>query len=577
MQKAMHDLYNELWGQGLPIIQEFMVQVPLADYGIHPGYKIHMGSSSRESFVPPKFKSTRDIQLFQMVEVEADLPCGVRRLLVRQEYHKVQEMLIRTEAQRWEGVRMDNTTPAVIARLDYEISGQPGTGKTFFLSYLLVCRLRACQPTVYRTSDQACFLFDEDACGIQITVETLSQLPPAKKRELWVLTDQTLEDTQWHMPTSGWFVVLAASPQKMAASKSWEKERNPDLYFMRNWNWPEIFAAFCLNLEKLPTQDQINKLFTTFVCLGPVARTCLKCIMVTSDQEYNKSLEIYLSKMDREIGRFVDQGGRETIEHTVHVNASHRFAIMHPSKTGLSYTARIITRWIAYRLYEKSLQRSQHDCFLLFKHLCREPSLRSAAGWFFEGYVHDWFLRGGRFTADEIPIIDSPVPELQFIITKATDGIPRYFTTAGDLANQVKALSGRGISPLVVHKYFLPFSRNYPSVDGLLFNDKKTIILFQITVAREHKIKSVGVAELLKSLPKMIKNVFFVFVVPENRVEDYSKGQQVPDSGSITLQGSNLHVRQFRLVFGEDCMQQVAIQGTASMQEGGESDDVESD
>ncbi|CUS13779.1 unnamed protein product, partial [Tuber aestivum] len=331
--------------------------------------------------------------------------------------------------------------------------------------------------------------------------------------------------------------------------------------------WPEIFAAYCLELEEPPVQDQINKLqshpdfghpgqrgatvFTTFSCLDPVPRTCLESIDVTSDESYNESLEIYLSQVDREIDGFIAHGGRETIEHMVHQEASHRIAIMHPTRTGLSYTARIITRWMAYRLYDKALKRSQHDCFLLFKHLSCQPTLRSAAGWFFEGYVHDWFLQGGTFDADEIPIIDSMAPPLEFNTTKAKSGAPNYFTTPGNLADQVREIGGRGINPAVVQRYFLPHSQNYPSVDGLIFRDVKTLLLLQITLAQQHEIKSPGVAKLLKALPKTIKNVYFVFVVPEDRAEDYSKAQPVPGSGTINPTGEILHLRQFRLVFRE--------------------------
>ncbi|KAG0640153.1 hypothetical protein HOY80DRAFT_33405 [Tuber brumale] len=123
-----------------------------------------------------------------------------------------------------------------------------------------------------------------------------------------------------------------------------------------------------IELEQPSTQDQINKLFTTFACLGPVPRTCLESIDVTSDELYNESLEIYLSQVDREIDAFIAYGGRETIEHTVHQDSLHGMAIMHTAKkTGLSYTVRITTRWMAYRVYEKALRSSQHDCFPLFQ------------------------------------------------------------------------------------------------------------------------------------------------------------------------------------------------------------------
>lgn len=40
-------------------------------------------------------------------------------------------MLIQAEAERWEGFLINNYTPAVRSNLDFEISGQPGTGMCF--------------------------------------------------------------------------------------------------------------------------------------------------------------------------------------------------------------------------------------------------------------------------------------------------------------------------------------------------------------------------------------------------------------------------------------------------------------
>jgi len=105
-----------------------------------------------------------------------------------------------------------------------------------------------------------------------------------------------------------------------------------------------------------------------------------------------------------------------------------------------------------------------------------------------------------------------------------------------------------------------------------------TIFLFQITIAKAHEIKSVGLIELLKSLPKTRKNIFFIFVVPAECAEDYSQRQRIPDSQSISPNGDNLIVRQFRLVFWEDAMQKVVIDGQATMQEDlDESDEFDSD
>jgi len=314
-------------------------------------------------------------------------------------------------------------------------------------------------------------------------------------------------------------------------------------------------------------QECINKLFTTFVCFGPVPRTCLKFIDVTTDEAYNESLENYLREVDREIEGFIAHGGRETIAHTVHHRASHRIAIMHPTATGFSYTARVITRWVAYRLYEKASERSQQDCLILFKLLSRQATLRTAAGWFFEGYVHDWFQQGGTFEADEFPIVHNHTRQFVFRTVKAKSSSPNFFTTATDLANLVKAISGTGINRSILKTYFLPYSCNYPSVDGLLFSDMQTLVLLQMTMAQHHEIKSPGVAQLLLALPRMIRNVYFVFVVPEDRAEDYSRAQPVPDQASLHILERRLCLKQYRLVLSQKCMQDVAMKRVVPSEE----------
>jgi len=117
-------------------------------------------------------------------------------------------------------------------------------GKTCFLSYLLFRRLQERLPTIYRVDDRSCFLFDDHSKGEQISIDKLAHMPSAKKRMLWVLTDESLQSSSWYSSTSGWFVVLAASPCKLSQSKKWKSERNVHEYYMSNWEWSELYAAY---------------------------------------------------------------------------------------------------------------------------------------------------------------------------------------------------------------------------------------------------------------------------------------------------------------------------------------------
>jgi len=291
-----------------------------------------------------------------------------------------------------------------------------------------------------------------------------------------------------------------------------------------------------------------------------VARTCLETINVRSDHAYNDSLHIYLGQVDREIEVFIGRGGRETVAHSVQEDCSHKIAIMDRTPNGLSYIARIITRWIAHRVYTKALQRSQQDCFLLYQHLIRQDSLRGAAGWFFEGYTHDWFGNGGTFTTDEIPVTDTDSPCFVFSIEMSKTHQRNYFASSANLASQVRVQGGHGIDKAIVGTYFLPLSSNNESFDGLVFTDIHTVVLFQITVAISHEIKPHGVKELVSAMPATIRNICIVFVVTEDRIGHYAKAQKIPDQAAVNPHGVNLRIRQFRLVFTNKEMQSVAMQ-----------------
>jgi len=138
-----------------------------------------------------------------------------------------------------------------------------------------------------------------------------------------------------------------------------------------------------------PTITEIGILFTTFTCFGPIGRTCLQTIAISDQGESNRTLETYLAAIDMEIITFIARGGFQTVDTNVPQHASHRIAIMHPSPTGHGCVARISTRRIAHKVFERAQKKSQLHCFELYQHLTKQDKLRTSAGWLFEGYVHD--------------------------------------------------------------------------------------------------------------------------------------------------------------------------------------------
>jgi len=310
-----------------------------------------------------------------------------------------------------------------------------------------------------------------------------------------------------------------------------------------------------------PTAEQARRLFVTFACLGPLSRTCLQTIDVNTSTSFNKSLKTYLGQIDLEIGEFVAQGGRVSLENSVHKTSSHKIAIMEPTEDGLSYHSRISTRWIAYRLYQTARKWSSHDSFLLYEQLSRQPQLRTAAGWFFEAYAHDWFRQGGTFHAQEIPVKTIGNQPFTFSTRKSTSLSENLFTTTLGLGNKVRSKTGNKISQLAINSYFLPYSPNLASVDALMFTDEETLVVFQITIALRHQIKGKGIKELLQSLPPTINKVCIIFVVPETRLNEYSKPQAMKLEDIVSTKSTNLTIKQFRLVFSDKDIQSIAVPG----------------
>ncbi|RPB00673.1 hypothetical protein L873DRAFT_1788850 [Choiromyces venosus 120613-1] len=346
----MQDLYDELWRQQLSVIEPCTFSIPQPQHGLHPGYIVDLKEIDDETFPDPEFEKGKEEQGFKMLEVRSRLPCGIDQLLVRQEFEAIEHELVEIESEKWTNVNPKTKMPAVGLNLDYQIAGQPGSGKSFFLSYLLVLRILKGQPTVFHFNDRHCYLFDSDSKGSKTDADSLFDLPENQKKVLWILMDEKLEDAGWNMKGHGWFVVQAASPKKVRNLRQWQKDRKVRSHYMSNWGWGEIVAAFSLAKPKPPTAYQMAMLFTTFTCLGPIPRTCLESISMRNDNAYNHDLKTYHGHVDCEIDTFILQWGYLTVE-------------AHPPR-----------------------------------------SAPSAGGRFFEAYAHDWFGKGRSFEADKLPV-----------------------------------------------------------------------------------------------------------------------------------------------------------------------------
>jgi len=86
-------------------------------------------------------------------------------------------------------------------------------------------------------------------------------------------------------------------------------------------------------------------------------------------------------------------------------------------------------------------------------------------------------------------------------------------------------------------------------------------------MAKRHFIKADGIKELLKYLPKTIRQLQMVFGIPKVCESDYSRPQKVPKAESLARYAAQLEINQFRLVFTDYSMQGIAFHGPFTIEE----------
>ncbi|RPA98318.1 hypothetical protein L873DRAFT_1914729 [Choiromyces venosus 120613-1] len=163
----MQDLYDELWGKQLSVIEPRTFSIPQPQRGLCPGYMVDLKEIKAEAFLDPEFAKGKEEQVFQVLKVRSELPCGMNQLLVRQEFEAIKCELVEVELEKWTDVNPETRMPAVGFNLDYQIAGQPGSG-----AY--------------------------DSKGSKTDADSLFDLPNNQKKALWILMDEKLEDAGWN-------------------------------------------------------------------------------------------------------------------------------------------------------------------------------------------------------------------------------------------------------------------------------------------------------------------------------------------------------------------------------------------
>ncbi|KAF8330568.1 uncharacterized protein EI90DRAFT_2921735 [Cantharellus anzutake] len=160
------------------------------------------------------------------------------RFYVRDEYYKLDEFV---EEQRQSDVTERYRRRPIL------LTGQPGIGKTVYLTYCLVNRLAQGKPTVFSRSHSIRFAFLSS--GVYLIPDNSfhlwddPELSAAEGRDLdglvlFDLSSNEKVDTSFQR----WRVLVASSPKPQEV-RGWIEENDVNVFYMRTWSWQEVYVC----------------------------------------------------------------------------------------------------------------------------------------------------------------------------------------------------------------------------------------------------------------------------------------------------------------------------------------------
>jgi hypothetical protein len=173
------------------------------------------------------------------------LPCASNSMLVRGAYEEAYGYISTRDANRrkQKGHSRLNTDRAVI------MTGHPGIGKKWFLSYVLVERLLKSMPTIVQYSwdeiDATHILFDEN--GARLVTSFTREL--ANNSEIWVLCSQKPLGLAPLTDQHAWYLVIATAPNP--SNTKAVKKHYPPFINMAQWTWAELVCTEYASFDHL--------------------------------------------------------------------------------------------------------------------------------------------------------------------------------------------------------------------------------------------------------------------------------------------------------------------------------------
>ncbi|RDB29134.1 hypothetical protein Hypma_016026 [Hypsizygus marmoreus] len=403
-------------------------------------------------------------------------------ILIRQEYRLAHDSLQRVAQRR--------SPLGRVAR--FIITGQPGIGKTVFLIYLLIERLQRKQPTALQTGNAEFLLFDKDGVRqFSTTARNHQEIPP----DAWALS-ACIDPIDAYKPCEAFleskaFVVHATSPRS-SNWKHWKKQSSARIYVMDVWPKGEMEAL--LSLLKLDVSDGI-RLARKW---GPCTKTVLDILSNTMTEERHIR-EVAAAASD--IAQDVVQSFRaiELLDFSGPNVALSSIFFVRPIYSGRDSSVVFIPTLDIAKVFSQALIYASHATQnMVLTRMSRHASLRTAADWIFENFMH------ARLSASSKPI-------QAFDCNGVSHELPS--------ASSIHPVFSESLSSTVLPFYWRPSASEVPGIDAVICDHNGVYALQASTTSTpKHADASTGLQKIYDGLhPTMRqKPMHLVFVSPSS-------------------------------------------------------------
>ncbi|THU84551.1 hypothetical protein K435DRAFT_400571 [Dendrothele bispora CBS 962.96] len=402
------------------------------------------------------------------------------------------------------------------------VIGTPGVGKSLFLYYILVERLRAGLPTCFQTVPGSFTFWCEDGVfEIPLGESRLARVGEAIPTDAWFLVDSSEAYPTPDGSLKNIFVCIVQAASPRADHLRWTDKASTQHF---RWCIKPSPLEESLIMRKLncpaTTDEQWQKFFKTY---GPSTRLLTAHANTPDDFEVELRSKLHSMQLNTvQVQSFLFD---TPITNMTTDEVSHWILGMKPGSrrnisTSTFHTPTILQ--IVKQEYESQWARQVQLAYDLFK---RNPQLSVSAGHVLEDRVHDVLVNGGCWGMVKL---SDPSKGTKNNIYRTHDAAPTERLTISSTGvciddcgvkqstDGLKCIWFWSINGQSQSGYYRPLSSIQRTFDAYIVDAKsKSIFMIQITLAKKHDANKGGLEDLQVNYPGFV----FHYIVVAGRQE----------------------------------------------------------